>query len=180
MIQWAKPVVKIASDKPDPWFDRGSPIVAAWPFILWLVLSVCVSFPMFLNLRAKRDKTKTLPWVRKKVKELSMTLTERFWQPTRKFIVESHSPKLRLKGGSRTFRSEEGRNNKSEVNSGGRTPTRVSGGGSEICTLSGGKISNESTLHNGLATGHTEGIPMKSLKSQKESPAIPRGDRERE
>jgi len=153
MIQWAKPVVKIASGDSESPFDKGHPILAVLPFFLWLGLSVCFSLPMSLNLMAKRNNMKTLPWLRKKVKEFPVRLTERALQFGRdqhtmlKPTVKSHGFKLRSKDQTPTVKAERGEGVQSEVCA--STPATAIKDSLETPMMSGGRNSSESTLHNG-------------------------------
>jgi hypothetical protein len=63
MIQWAKPVVQLASQTPDFGVDRGKPILVVMPFSLWLGLSFFISFPLWARVKAQRAQKKTLIWL---------------------------------------------------------------------------------------------------------------------
>jgi hypothetical protein len=67
MIQWAKPVLQLASDTPDSIVDKGKPIFVYIPIFLWLGLSIFFSFCLGAWLKAKKEEKSIFAWLMEKV-----------------------------------------------------------------------------------------------------------------
>ena len=159
MIQWAKPVVQLASETPDFGVDLGKPILVVIPFSLWIALSFIISFLLWARLKAQRAQQKTLAWLFEQAGNLMAQ--------TKTMLIQSMK---RLSGNSkeksRTFKMETGQNKTPEA----PVPTAPSNKTDKenfqeqtphVSSISrGNRRSGESTLLPGSAVDGTEGTEL--------------------
>jgi hypothetical protein len=70
MIQWAKPVIQVASETPDSHVDKGLPILAVMPFSLWACLSSIFSAFLYAYLKTKKLEEGLLKWLKGRIGSL--------------------------------------------------------------------------------------------------------------
>jgi hypothetical protein len=165
MIQWAKPVVQLASNTPDSLMDTGSPIFVFIPFFLWLGLSFFSSFVLWARLKAQKEQKKALPWLIEKTGTILsrfMTLVLGFG----KVGTEEQGQEPTSDGSymgpphhSRTVKLEDGSHPASPPSGTGDEHLEV-----QRHEMSGARSSRESTLRPESAADGTEGIQMVPIK----------------
>jgi hypothetical protein len=157
MIQWGKPVVKLASNTPDSLWDEGKPIFVLIPLCLWLGLSAFIGFFLWLWLHAKREQMKFLPWLIEKV--MPDRPTQRVAGPRKAGYPEQEpvsSPTLtrkyirflNRKEPSNSILLETGVQKGKEISRSATPPTGVERehSGLQLPVMSGGRMSGDSTL----------------------------------
>jgi hypothetical protein len=172
MIQWAKPVVQLASNTPDSLMDTGSPIFVFIPFFLWLGLSFFSSFVLWVRLKAQKEQKKALPWLIEKTRTILnrfMTLVLGFGKVGTEEHGRAPTPDGSYMGPphhSRTVKLEDGLDKTVQGSHPASPPSGTGGEHLEVQRreMSGARGSGESTLRPGSATDGTEGIEMVPIK----------------
>ena len=160
MIQWAKPVVQLASDTPDFGVDRGKPILVVIPFSLWIGLSFIVSFLLWARLKAQRAQQKTLAWLFEQAGKLMGQTKTMLAQSMKQLLGKS-------KDKSRTWKMEAAQNKTPEAPLPAAPSNKTDKENFQDQTLHvssisrGNRRSGESTLPPGSAVDGTEGTELR-------------------
>jgi len=172
MIQWAKPVVQLASNTPDSFKDTGLPIFVFIPFFLWFGLSFLSSFWLWARLKAKKEQKKALPWLIENIRIMLSRFMEwvlgfgKAGTEEQGLAATSEELYLNPKHHSKTVKLEDGPDRRTEASCPVSLPSGTGREHPEVQrpVISGARSSVESTLGPGSIADGTEGIQMVPIK----------------